>query len=186
MLPVERKERERKGDARVEGDADLGQEDLLVPAAERLGRRILDALEELAREHAGLGVEAGEGELVVLGAEVALLLLREEDREVRNDGCETCCMSASTSWMSRPHMSPRGGTRRRTVGRALHDGVDLALDADADVVVEDAHLAPDRDARPGERHERRRDVALPQVHDHVGEADDADRAQVGLGLAVVE
>ena len=54
------------------------------------------------------------------------------------------------------------------------------------MIVEDGHLAANGDGAPGEWDECGRDVALPEVHDHVGQANDLDRAELGLRLGVVE
>lgn len=54
------------------------------------------------------------------------------------------------------------------------------------MIVEDAHLAADGDGGAGERNEGGRDVALPEVHDHVDQADDVDGSEIRLGLGVVQ
>lgn len=176
--------RARNADARVEGYANLGEEDLGIPPRERSQRGLANLCEEVAREETRLGVEPCKGEVVVLGLEVRLLLLGEEQREVRDDGCATGMTSSAPTPSNGSKLAPKAIPR--TIRCALHDRVDLAFDAHADVIVEDAHLAAHRDRRASERDERRRDVALPQMHDHVGEADDGDGREVGLVLAVVQ
>lgn len=71
----------------MERDPDLGEEHLDVLPTQARHRRFAHFDEKVAREQAGLGVDPRESEVVVLGLEVYLLLLGEEDGEPGDDGC---------------------------------------------------------------------------------------------------
>lgn len=84
------------------------------------------------------------------------------------------------------HPLPRLFPPRLAICRSLHDAIDLALNPDRDVIVENAHLPAHGDRSTSERDECSSDVALPEVHGHVGEANDEHGAEVGFGFRVVE
>ena len=73
--------------ARMERNPNLGQEHLDVLPAQARHSRFAHLDEEVAREQAWLGVDPRERQVVVLGLEIHLLLLGEEDREPGYDGC---------------------------------------------------------------------------------------------------
>lgn len=75
---------------------------------------------------------------------------------------------------------------KRTVRRTLHNRINLPLDPHTNMVVKNPHLPPHRDARPCEGYQCRRDVALPEMHDHVGQADHREEGEVRFGFGVVE
>ena len=70
----------------MEGDANLGEEDLDVAPAETGERDLADLDEEVAHEETRLRVDPCKGHVVVLGLEVELLLPREEHRKPGDDG----------------------------------------------------------------------------------------------------
>lgn len=70
---------------RVECDANFGQKHFTVPSRQALFGDVLDLAQEVAHEQARFRVDARERQVVVLRFEVQLLLLREQNRQVRND-----------------------------------------------------------------------------------------------------
>lgn len=166
----------------MEGHSDFGQEDFTIPSRQTVFGDFLDLAQEVADEEARLGVDAGKCEIVVLGLEVELLLLREENREVRND----TYVDYKTLQSAQMDLGDIDEERRRTICHPLNDRVDLAFDPHTDMVTEDSHFPPDSDGSPCKRHQGGRNVSLPELHDHICRFEDREDRERRFEFRIVD
>ncbi len=135
----------------MESNADLSEEYFkILPTQARLGG-VSHLLQGVAARHAGFGVYASEGEVIVLRLEVGAFLLGELTGEPSDDGYKTPVSNGRKTLVWCEH----------TVRELLRHLVNTALDpADGLVIVYD-HLPAYSDRATGEGEQSHSYVALP-------------------------
>lgn len=147
----------------MERDSNLSQEHFPIPPRQALLGNLFDFCQKVAHKQTRFCVDPREGEVVILGFKVEFLLFREQYREVRYDTCH----EQTSARRIRKALNETIKVVFLTIGHALYDRVDFALDSDTDMIAKDGHLPSYRDRSSSERYERSRYVPLPQLHDHV-------------------